>query len=195
MTTTQTRKRALVGGAAVLLLAGVATGGALLTTETSITGNTFSTDAKDPGALIPDADKLQVTGSNFDMTIEALVDGADKQVNTYDLKLPSTKFDAVSDLRLTNLAGTNPAELADALDAKVEYKPTQADSATTVYEGKLGGLVAQGNGTFTVPAGTVDGVITVTVSVEDRAAFLAAMNGKDADASVDFAFEHVYKSV
>jgi hypothetical protein len=182
------RKRALIGGSAVLLVGGLTAGGALITAETTILDNKFTTNfAEEP---VNPTEKLKITNPTdaFDMEIEAFAQGADVESKTWNLSLPSTDFNAKVGIVGASVTGAaNPTGLVAALDTVVEDS-----QGNEIFSGSLAALSSASS--FVVDAGGTED-ITMTVKVSDPELFKQALNNTDADATLNLEFQHIYQKV
>ena len=181
MSFTVNRKRAAVAGAAVLLLAGISTGGALVTKNSTIFDNLFQTEASDPNTA-----EMVVTGSKMTKSFSGAADGeivsgyytVENKSATKDLK-----FNVGTQLHPT---GTKSDELAAALDTQI----TPAGQAT-IDTGKLKSMSIPTASQITVPAGSTT-TVRVDVLVKDSQAFQALNLGDDAETTVDYRFDSIF---
>lgn len=181
MSQTFTRKRVIAASAALLLVAGVTTGGALVTQNSTIFDNVFQTEASDPNAP-----EMIVTGPAMTHSFSGDVDG---EIASEYYTVENTS--ATKDLKFnigTKLhpSGSKQAELAAALDTQI--KPA---GSALIDTGKLDQMNIESAKQITVPAGTTT-TVRVDVLVKDAAAFQALALGPDAEATVDYRFDSIF---
>jgi len=180
--TTITRKRAIIPGASVLLIAGVSTGGALVTAQSTIFGNTFaSEEVTEPLPLIEvDGDAMSAV---FSGTAAGEVES--KYYTLTNLSDPATggKDVTVNIKSLVHTGGNKSDALTNSLSTRIEVAGVETAS------GKLSNMALPAANLITVPAG---GEVTVRLDV-----FVAQISdwdtslGDDATATVDFQFDTI----
>jgi len=179
-TTRTSRKRALVAGSAVLLLAGITTGGALVTTKSTIFDNLFQTEA---GSVLDG--ELLVTGDSMSHSFTGSVSG---ESTTKYYKLTNTSPTKTATVNVGSLVQDKTSNNADLLTKNLDTQV--GDGGTTHPAGKLSAMDLGAN-TITVPADSSK-VIRVDVFVKDATDFQAAAIGDDAQAEVDFQFDTIF---
>lgn len=180
MPKTITRKRALIAGAAALLIAGVSTGGALVTAESTVFGNRFASDTiTETPALI------EVTGGAMNASFTGTIDGeVQSKYLTVENKSDATtgKDVKVNVGSVVRPEGKNGQQLAQALSTRVSI-----DGAAPVASGKLADMALGSD--FTVPKGGKV-VLRVDVFVASTADWSPSF-GDDSVAVVDFEFNTI----
>lgn len=168
------RKRLVVGGVALLMVAGVATGGAFVTRSSTIFDNVFGTDA----AEVVD-EGIVVTGDAMSYTFNGTVDGEfTKKIFTVTNK-SATKTYKVNVGSFLQPGGVDAGKLVDALDTRVDGQSTGTLSAMTLPAADL---------LEVAPGASVE--VTIEVSVDDATAF-QALGLEKASATVDFQFDAI----
>ncbi|MFZ4896349.1 hypothetical protein ACL9RL_18040 [Plantibacter sp. Mn2098] len=180
--TTITRKRALIAGAAVLLIAGVSTGGALVTAESTIFGNTFKSQAvTEPPA------EITVTGDPMDATFTGSVAGEVESkyfLITNETDATTGKDAKVNIGSLVHADGNKSDLLTNALSTRVNF-----DGATH-GSGKLADMGLAAANQITVPKGQ-SVQVRVDVFVAQTSDWDPTIGG-DATATVDFQFDSIF---
>ncbi|MCS3442186.1 hypothetical protein [Microbacterium phyllosphaerae] len=174
------RKRAIVAGASILLLAGITTGGALVTSQSTIFDNIFQTEA---GTVVDG--ELLVTGDAMNHSFQGAVDG-ELTTKYYVLTNTSPTMDATVNIAsLVHDKTTNNADLlTQNLDTRIAINGDEFDA------GKLASMDLGAN-LITVAAGE-SVKVRMDVYVANAAAFQAANIGDDAEAQVDFQFDAIF---
>jgi len=180
MTNFVTRKRALVAGGAVLLIAGVSTGGALVTQNSTIFDNIFQTEAADPNAA-----EMIVKGPSMQHSFTGAIDG---EIATSYYTVQNTSAD--KDLKfnvgtLMHPQGSKQAELAAALSTRIGH------DGDVIETGTLSGMSIPASDQITVAAGDTS-TVRVDVLVKDSAAFQALNLGDDSEVTVDYRFDSIF---
>jgi len=180
MAKTISRKRVVIAGASVLLLAGLSVGGALVTTNSTIFDNLFETEA-----VPANAGELIVDGPALNASFTGAVDG-ELASEYYTL----TNTDATHDIKF-NLktrqqpGGVKATELAESLDTRISV------GGNITATGSLKGMSVPAGDQITIPAGESI-VLRLDVFVADKDAFVAKGLGDDAQVTVDFLFDSIY---
>lgn len=179
--TTITRKRAAIIGASVLLIAGVSTGGALVTAQSTIFGNTFaSEEVTEPLPLIEvdgDAMSAVFSGSTAGESVMKYYTITNKSDAT-------TGKDVTVNLKsLVHTGGNKSDELTNSLTTRISY------GGTTYASGMLANMGLAAADLITVPKGT-SVTIGLEVFVEDPSGWAPGL-GDDATATVDFQFDTI----
>ncbi|GAA1230440.1 hypothetical protein JOF42_000400 [Microbacterium phyllosphaerae] len=180
MAQTINRKRAVIAGAAALLIAGVSVGGALVTTNSTIFDNVFETEAvpANPGELLVD-------GPALSHSYTGAVDG-ELASEYYTL----TNTSATQDLKFNLNTRVQPGgSMADELASELSTRIGVA--GVTTATGTLKDMNIAGGDQITVPAGSSI-VLRLDVFVEDKDAFIAAGLGDDSQVTVDFLFDSIF---
>lgn len=180
MTQHSTRKKALIAGAAALLIAGISAGGALVTTNSTVFDNNLKTTATpaNPAELI-------VTGSKLTGTFTGALDG---EVASQYYTLENTSADKSLKFNLNSRVqpgGNKAAALAGALDTQWTVAGVTKPSATLAAMN-----IVAGDQITLAPGQTVQ--LRLDVFVEDAAAFQALALGDDAEVTVDFLFDSIF---
>lgn len=180
MAKTSNRKRALVAGAAALLLGGLSVGGALVTTNSTIFDNVFQSDAPDANAA-----ELIVDGPALSASYTGAVNG-EMASEYYTLKNTSSTNALKFNLNTRIQPGGNKAsELASELTTRI------AAAGVTTPTGTLKDMNIPAGGQIEIPAGGQI-VLRLDVFVADKDAFTAAGLGDDAEVNVDFLFDSIF---
>lgn len=178
MTMSPRKKRTLITGAAILAVAGITTGGALVTNQSTIFDNQFSTTATPPA----DPVEMVVTGPAMSKSYSGAVDGeVASEYYTIENKhaTKELKFNVSTKLHPN---GTKAAELAAALDTRINAGAGDIDT------GKLDSMDIPAGDQITVPAGT-NKTIRIDVLVKDASAFTVDPNS---EVTVDYLFDSIF---
>lgn len=182
-TQTSTKKKLAIAGGSLLLVAGVTVGGALVTANSTIFDNVFSTEISDTTA----DGELLVTGAPMTNTFTGEMDG--EAVTGY-YTATNTSTNATLTVTLGSQiqpGGANSAQLAGELDTRVAV-----DGGALVGTGKLADMRLGGSDSFELAPGQSTRV-RVDVFVKDAAAFHAA--GLDnSKVTADYLFNSIAKS-
>ena len=182
-TQTSTKKKIAIAGGSLLLIAGITVGGALVTQNSTIFDNVFSTDISDTSA----DGELLVTGAPMTNTFTGQMDG--EAVTGY-YTATNTSTNATLTVTLASQVqpgGANGAKLAGALDTRVAV-----DGGTLDGTGKLADMRLDGGDSFELAPGQ-SAKVRVDVFVDDAAAFNAA-DLDDSKVTADYLFNSIAKS-
>ena len=178
-----TKKKIAIAGGSLLLIAGVTVGGALVTANSTIFDNVFTTEISDTTAN----GELRVTGAPMTNTFTGAMDG---EVVTGYYTATNTSTNATLTVTLASQiqpGGANGAQLAGALDTRVAI-----DGGALVGTGKLADMRLDGGDSFELAPGK-SAKIRVDVFVEDAAAFDAA-GLDDSKVTADYLFNSIARS-
>jgi len=178
MTLSPRKKRTLTAGAAILAVAGLTTGGALVTNQSTIFDNQFSTTATPPA----DPVEMVVTGPAMSKSYSGVVDGeVASEYYTIENK-HATKDLTFNVSTKVHPDGANAAALAAALDTRIGY------NGGIISTGKLDSMDVPTGSQITVPAGKKT-TIRIDVLVKDASAFTVA---PDSEVTVDYLFDSIF---
>ncbi|WP_053387526.1 hypothetical protein [Leucobacter japonicus] len=177
-----TRKRALIaGGIAALLIAGVSTGGALVTRDSTIFDNVFGTASEVP----PTPAEMTVTGDAMSKVFTAAVDGEFEYEN-YTV----TNLSADNSLKF-NVSAKSQGGNADVAKLMANLDTRVVIDGTTIPTGKLNNMAIPAASQPTIAKETAKNV-RVEVFIADAAAFQAANIAPDTELTVDFLFDSIF---
>ncbi|MGG7465182.1 hypothetical protein [Plantibacter sp. YIM 135347] len=180
--TTITRKRALIAGASVLLIAGVSTGGALVTAQSTIFGNTFaSEEVTEPLPLIT------VTGDAMSAVFSGTANG-ELESKYYTITNTSDPANGGKDVTvniksLVHTGGNKSDELTNSLSTRI------AVNGVATGSGKLADMTLPAANLITVASGAAV-TVRLDVFVADTGDWDPTL-GDDATATVDFQFDTI----
>ncbi len=178
MTMSPRKKRTLIAGAAVLAVAGITTGGALVTNQSTIFDNQFSTTATPP----TDPAEMVVTGPAMSKSYSGVVDG-EVASEYYTIENKSTTKDLTFNVSTkVHPNGANAADLAAALDTRIGI------NGGIIETGKLDSMDIPKGDQITVPANSKK-TIRVDVLVKDATAFTV---DPDSEVTVDYLFDSIF---
>ncbi|MFJ4222975.1 hypothetical protein [Microbacterium sp. NPDC089695] len=171
------RKRALVaGGVAAMLVAGVSTGGALVTRDSTVFDNVFGV------ASVPVY--LAVSGTPLTATFSGVIDG-EYAYEYFDLRNVTSDRDVKYDVAARLVSETpETLKLMAALHTRI------VRGTTTVETGPLNAMSIPEASRTVLTAATTD-EIRVEVYIKDAAAFQAAGIADGTSLTVDFRFDHL----
>jgi hypothetical protein len=175
-------KKKYIAAAAILLVGGsLATGGALVTQNSTIVGNWFGVDKDPESGIDTQGGELKVTGAPMSATFTGL--SADETSSAYfTVENTSTTASARFDINtVLDLSGHKAADLAGVLQTRVNGVGT----------GSLATMAVPTNDQITVAPGETTSV-RVEVFVADKSAFAAAGFTAQSEVTADFAFDAIF---
>ena len=182
----RSNKKKLVAAAAILVVGGsLATGGALVTQNSTIVGNVFGVDTTTEGGVDPQGGELLVTGDPMSWKFTGL--SANESTSAYfTVQNTSTVADATFDINtVLDLSAPDAAALADVLSTRVTL------DGNVVATGELAQMAVPSGSQITVAAGETTSV-RVEVYVANQAAFNAAGFTSASEVTADFAFDAIF---
>jgi hypothetical protein len=183
------RRKKLVAAAAILVVGGsLATGGALVTQNSTIVGNWFGVDTTTEGGVDPEGGELVVTGAPMSKKFTGLT--ANESTSAYfTVANTSSVADATFDINtILDLSGPDAAKLADVLSTRVTL------DGTVVPTGTLAQMAVPNASQITVPANGSTSV-RVEVYVANQVAFNNAGFTAASEVTADFAFDAIFTAV
>jgi hypothetical protein len=180
------RKKKYVAAAAILLVGGsLATGGALVTQNSTIAGNWFGVDTSTEGGIDPEGGELVVTGDPMSKKFTGLV-ANESTTAFFQVSNTSTVAAATFDINtVIDASAPKAAELAGVLQTRVTLNGTE------VSTGSLAAMAVPGASQITLQPGTSTSV-KVEVYVPSPTAFQAAGFTSTSEVTADFAFDAIF---